>query len=107
MTVHVPSKRRASADDAAPDAPAELTVGCAVQTPALSTTAASNARTMAPAGVELVCALLYRLDEILDHFFRIAEHHHRLVHVEERIVESGVTRCHRALVHDDGLRFVG
>src|SRR5436190_15756667 len=47
-----------------------------------------------------------RLDQILDHFFCVAEHHHRLVHVEERIVESGVAGRHGTLVDDDRLGLV-
>src|SRR5664280_1772678 len=54
-----------------------------------------------------VAISLDRLDDVLDHLLRVAEHHHRLVHVEELVVEAGVARRHRPLVDDDGLGLVG
>src|SRR5262249_14454524 len=34
--------------------------------------------------------LLQRLDHVFDDFLRVAEHHHGLVHVEKRVVETRV-----------------
>src|SRR5512137_433049 len=50
---------------------------------------------------------LHRLAHVLDDLLRVAEHHHRLRHVEEFIVEAGVAGRHRALFDDDLLRLVG
>src|SRR4051812_35820920 len=44
--------------------------------------------------------LLDCLDDVLDHLLGVAEHHHRLVHVEEGIVDSGVAGRHRTLVDE-------
>src|SRR5438045_8156532 len=49
---------------------------------------------------------VHGLHQVFDHLLRIAEHHHRLFHVEQRIVEAGVTRRHRPLVHHDISRLV-
>src|SRR5213083_2327524 len=49
-------------------------------------------------------SLIQRLDHVLDDLLRIAEHHHGLLHVEERVVEAGIAGGHAALVDDDGAR---
>src|SRR4051794_28830901 len=41
-----------------------------------------------------------RLDHVLYDLLRVAEDHHRLVQVEQLVVESRVARGHAALVHD-------
>src|SRR5438105_8917139 len=45
--------------------------------------------------------LLDGLHHGLDHLLGVAEHHHRLVHVEQLIVQARVAGGHRTLVHDD------
>src|SRR6266850_8355069 len=47
-----------------------------------------------------------RLDDVFDHFLRVAEHHHRLVLVEQRIVQAGIARRHAPLVHEHAARLV-
>jgi len=41
--------------------------------------------------------LLERLDDFLAHFLGIAEQHHRVVAVEELVLDPGIARGHRAL----------
>ena len=36
---------------------------------------------------------LHRLDDTLGHFFGVAEQHHGVVAVEQRVVDAGVARC--------------
>src|SRR5437660_43899 len=38
-------------------------------------------------------SLIQRLDQVLDHLLRVAEHHHGSLHVEERVVEPGVAHA--------------
>src|SRR5262249_7373646 len=47
-----------------------------------------------------------RPDPVSDAFLAVAEHHHGLVEIEERIVQPRVARGHRALVHEHGARLV-
>src|SRR5690606_11182253 len=46
-------------------------------------------------------ASVQRLDHVFHGFPGITEHHHGLVHVEQFVVQPGIARCHRALVHND------
>ena len=45
-------------------------------------------------------------DELVDRLLRVAEQHHGLRVVEERVLDPGEARVHRALEHHDGLRVV-
>src|SRR6478735_9721499 len=44
------------------------------------------------------------LDDVLDALLGIAEEHGGVVAEEERVLDAGVARVHRALEHDDVLR---
>ena len=49
---------------------------------------------------------VHRLDHVLHHLLRVAEHHHRLVHIEQLVVQAGVAGGHGALVDDDAVSLV-
>ena len=46
---------------------------------------------------------LERLDDIFAHLLGVAEQHHRVVAVEQLVVDAGVARGHRALDEEHGL----
>ena len=45
--------------------------------------------------------LLDRLPHVLNHLLGVAKHHHGLVHIEQFIVQPGISRRHGALVDDE------
>src|SRR5688572_8861563 len=53
-----------------------------------------------------ITASVQRLDDVLYDLLGIAEHHHGLLHVEQRIVQARVARGHAALVDDHRAAFV-
>jgi len=44
--------------------------------------------------------LLQRLHHIFQRFLRVTEHHHRLIEIEQFVVEAGVAGGHGAFVDD-------
>src|SRR5450830_1646661 len=59
-----------------------------------------SVRTMDPIG-----APLHRLDDALGHFLGVAEQHHGVVAIEQRIVDAGIAGGERALDEHHGARF--
>src|SRR3546814_19202368 len=54
---------------------------------------------------EKLVPLAERLDDIVGHFLGVAEQHHRLIHVEEVVVDPGIAdAAHRALHEQHSLR---
>src|SRR6516164_599428 len=47
--------------------------------------------------------LFERLDDLLAHFLGVAEQHHRIVAVEQLVLDAGITRGHRSLDEKNGL----
>src|SRR5215475_7616378 len=57
----------------------------------------------------IICGRLQALDVLdqpVDRLLRVAEQHHRLRVVEERVLDAGEARVHAALEHDHRLRLV-
>ena len=51
--------------------------------------------------------LLDSLHHRFNHFLRIPKHHHGFIHIEQLVIQPGITRGHRTFVDDDRFRFVG